>query len=87
MAYDEDVRTLAKLEKVRMMAMILAIGMLFVSIAFDLDVLDYPRAAAWATAGIVSILEARVLKRMGRDPDISYLWAVLYFLVAGLTLW
>lgn len=86
MAYTEDVRALERLEKYRVLALVVAIGLLIVSIVLELDWLAWPRAFAWSAAGVVSLLESRVLKRMGRSPDAAYLRAVLFFLVAVLCL-
>jgi len=86
MAYDEDLRTLDRLEKYRVLALVVAFGLLLVSIVFELEWLVWPRALAWCAGGVVMLLESRVLKRMGRSPDAAYLWAALYFLVGILCL-
>jgi len=86
MAYDEDLRALARLEKLRLAARILALVLLVAAIALEVAWLYYAEAAAWATSGVVSLLEARVLRRLGRDPDMAYLWAVAAFVCAVLCL-
>ena len=85
MAYDEDIRALEQLERARLLAIVVAIGLLVVSIVLDVDWLDWPRAFAWAAAAVVSLFESRVLKRMGRSPDGAYLRAALFLLVAVLS--
>ena len=82
MAYDEDIRALERLEKARLVAVVAAAGLLVLSIVFDVAWLDWPRAIAWSAAAVVSFLESRVLKRMGRSPDGAYLRAALFLLVA-----
>lgn len=86
MAYDEDARALVRLEKYRLFALVAAIALLIVSIAFEIEWLAWPRALAWSAAGVIMILETRILKRMGRDADAGYLWAAIYFLIALLCL-
>jgi len=81
MAYADDVRSLKALEKYRMAALIAAIVLLVVHVTTDLN-LEWPRALAWACAGVIGIKEALVVKRLGRSPDAYYLRSVLYFAVA-----
>jgi hypothetical protein len=78
----ENEKKLAKLGHYRIGAIIVAIVLLLMSIVFDLDWLDWPRAIAWSTAGVVSILEGRLLSRMSRDARGAYLRAVMFFVVA-----
>lgn len=82
MAYPEDVVTLYRLHKVRLVAMICAFSCLIVEIAFSLSWLVWPRVCAWLFTGVVACLEARTLKRMGRDADGAWLRAALALAVA-----
>jgi hypothetical protein len=84
MSYSEDASALARLEKLRLLALIIGFSCTLASIVLDLDWLQWPRAFAWTTAGVVSMFEARAEKRLGRDPDGSWLRAVL-LLVVGAT--
>lgn len=84
MSYSADVAALARLEKLRLIALIVAFGSSLASVALDLDWLLWPRAFAWAVAGGIVVFEARAEKRLGRDPDGSYLRAVLFFLIAAI---
>jgi hypothetical protein len=85
MSYTEDLRTYARLEKLRMAAMVVAFTCSLLTVAFDhLEWLIWPRALAWGLGGIFAALEARCEKRLGRDPDGSWLRAIL-FLVIGAT--
>ena len=81
MAYADDVRSLANLYRLRMAAMIVAGVTLIATLAFEMHWMSYPRALAWFVAAIVSILEARVCKRLGRSPDGCYLRAAMFFVV------
>lgn len=82
MAYADDVRSLKTLETIRRVALVLAIVMLVIDLATDLP-FAWPRAIAWATAGVIGWKEAKVVKRLGRSPDVFYLRSVLYFAVAA----
>ncbi len=84
MSYAEDLRTLAKLEKLRMAALIAAFTCTLVTLVVEhMGWLAWPRAFAWALGGVFAALEARCEKRLGRDPDGSWLRAVLLLVVAA----
>jgi len=83
MAYPEDVATLAKLEKFRLIALICAVSLLILSWFFDHDrVFDIGRAIAWGAAGVITVLEARLVKKLGRDADFTWLRAAFFFVIA-----
>jgi len=82
MSYTEDLQKLVRLEKLRILSLIVAFALLGVSVAFDVDWLIWPRALAWSVGGVVAGMEARCEKRLGRDPDGSYLRAGLFMVVA-----
>lgn len=82
MSYTEDLQKLARLEKLRILSLIVAFALLGISIAFDVEWMIWPRALAWSAGGIVAAMEARCEKRLGRDPDGSYLRAGLFIVVA-----
>lgn len=82
MASERDVERLERLERYRLIAIVVAAVFLVVSIVFDVDWLDWPRAIAWGTASVTCVLEARVLKRLGRSTDSAYLRAVVFALAA-----
>lgn len=77
---------LEKLEQYRVLSLIVAIGLLILSVLTGWEWLDWPRALAWAAAAVVTVLEARVLERLGRNARTTYLFALLYLLVAILCL-
>jgi hypothetical protein len=83
MSYTEDVTTLVYLEKARLLALIVAMGSSFASVAFDMDWLLWPRALGWAAATVICGFEARAEKRLGRDPDGSWLRVVLFGFIAA----
>lgn len=82
MSQDPYTRALERLDRYRLIALVTAVALLIVSIVFDVDWLAWPRAIAWAAAGVISILEGRIHKRMGHNPGGAYLRAALFFLVA-----
>ncbi|HSO36203.1 MAG TPA: hypothetical protein VLT33_26935 [Labilithrix sp.] len=84
MSYAEDLATLVRLEKLRLIALIFAMTCSLGSIAFDIDWLLWPRAFGWAAAAVIAGLEARAEKRLGRDPDGSWLRAGLFAVAAAL---
>ena len=84
MSYTEDLQKLVRLEKLRLVAMIVAFTCSFASIALDQDWLIWPRAFAWAAGGVVAAMEARCEKRLGRDADGSYLRAALFFIISAI---
>jgi hypothetical protein len=81
MSYAEDVRTAARYEKLRVLLIVVAVTLFGVAVVFDLPWLHWPRAAAWILAGVAAIVEARAYKRLGRDPDATYLRAALCIVV------
>ena len=83
MAYPEDVAQLERLNKYRMIALICALGLLILSWFFEhTTIFNVGRAIAWGAAGVFSVLEARLLKKLGRDADFTWLRAVFFFFVA-----
>lgn len=87
MAYDEDLRRLARLEKLRVTGLIVAIALIFVSMLVDAAWVYAVRAIAWGFVGVVAIFEGRTMSRLGRDPDVMYLWAAADFFIAGVHLY
>jgi hypothetical protein len=84
MSYAEDAAALVRLEKLRLIALIFAMSCSLVSIAFDIDWLLWPRAFGWAAAAVVAGYEARAEKRLGRDPDGSWLRAGFFGVAAAM---
>jgi hypothetical protein len=83
MSYEADLTTAQLWEKVRVFMIIVAVAILGVTLVTDkMPWLHFVRAGAWVLAGIAGILEGRALKRLGRDPDSSYLRGVLCIVVA-----
>jgi hypothetical protein len=77
----EDLWQVEKFEKLRMLALVIAIALLALSLVTDIAWLHWPRGLAWAAAGIASFYEGRAIKRLGRDPDAYYLRGGLCVLV------
>jgi hypothetical protein len=75
---------LRRLNQLRQAAVISALGLLFISLIVPSPALAVLRSAAWASAGIISILYASRAKAAGVPPN--YLTAVIYFMVAVLPL-
>lgn len=84
MSYAEDLAALARFEKLRIASLIVAFSASLAGLLLELEWLAWPRAFAWASAGIFALLEARMEKRLGRDPDGSLLRAVLLFVIAAI---
>ena len=82
MSYEADLWAVARWEKARMAALVIAFGLLALSIALDISWLHWPRGVAWVAAGLASIFEGRAYKRMRRDPDSRYLRGALCMIVA-----
>ena len=82
-SYAEDLASRERLEKLRLLALVVAFGLALASAVLDLDWLLWPRAFAWVAAGVVAFYEGRAMKRLGRDPDASYLRAIAIMLVAA----
>jgi hypothetical protein len=84
MSYKSDVWEVERFEKARIFCLIIAVGLLVISIAFDITWMHWPRALAWAAAGAASIYEGKARKRLGRDPDACYLRGVFCVVVGVL---
>jgi hypothetical protein len=82
---DEEVRKVLKLQSIRRMVVYGALGLLVLSF-FQRGIapLVYLRAALWAAAGVLSILEATGLKKIGQPATNAWVNAALYFGVAVL---
>jgi hypothetical protein len=70
-----------RLEKLRMLLLAVAIGLLVVQMGLDIDWLDWPRGLAWLCAGGVCVLEGRLARRQGRDGAADYIRAVIFALI------
>ncbi|MCC6877993.1 MAG: hypothetical protein IT378_27020 [Sandaracinaceae bacterium] len=86
MASERDIERLERLQRYRLIAVIAAAVMLVIAIVFDTGWLDWPRAAAWGTAAVISLIEARLHQRLGHSTDGAYLRAVVLGLAALITL-
>ncbi len=75
---------LHRINQVRQAAVICALGLLFISFIAPSLTLAALRSAAWASAGIISLLYASKARAAGVPA--SYLTAVIYFMVAVLPL-
>jgi len=81
MSYADDAQSVHGFEKLRVLAIVIAFALLALSLVLDIGWLHWPRGLAWAAAGVFSFYEGRALKRLGRDPDASYLRGVLCVIV------
>ena len=77
MSYEEDRKSALLWEKVRVGSIVVALVIYAVSLATKLSCLDWARATAWLVAGYAAYREGRALKRLGRDPDSTYLRCAL----------
>jgi hypothetical protein len=78
------VESLNQLNKARQIAVVIALGLLVVSLVAPSTPLAVARSLAWAAAGVLSLLHATKAKEAGLVPN--YLNAVIYFVVAVLPL-
>ena len=81
MSYEGDLQAVERFEKLRVLAIVIAFGLLALSLVLDIGWIHYPRGLAWGVAGIFSFYEGRAVKRLGRDPDASYLRSALCVIV------
>ncbi len=81
---EEEVRKVLQIQKIRRIVVFAALGLLIFSFVQHIQVLSYFRAALWAGAGILSIVEALGLKKLGQQATNAYVNAALYLAVAVL---
>lgn len=68
------------LNRARQVAVVIALGLLVLSLLSPNMILAVGRSLAWVAAGVLSLLHANKAKAAGLPPN--YLNAVIYFLVA-----
>lgn len=84
MSYKEDLQSHARLEKLRLGSLVFAFSCSLATVVFDhLTWLIWPRAIAWGLGGLFAALQARCEKRLGRDPDGSWLRAILFLIISA----
>jgi hypothetical protein len=79
---DEEVKKLLSLQRVRRIVVYAALALLLLSFVHRVPPLVYLRAALWAAAGVLSVLEALGLKKLGQAAGNAWFNAVLYFAVS-----
>jgi hypothetical protein len=84
MAEQKELEQLASLQKVRKVVVYLALGLLLVSYFKPNGVLSIARSLLWAAAGVVSLVEARSLQKVGAKPGNAYMNAAIYMGLAVL---
>jgi hypothetical protein len=87
MGYSEDLRLLERTEKLRMVAMIVAIASVALAAALNQPIFHWIRFGAWLAAAGFAAREATLVKRLGRDPDFYYLRAVFFVVIAVVNLY
>jgi hypothetical protein len=83
---DAEVESVIRLSKIRRGVVYAALALLVFSLVQRSDPLSYLRAALWAAAGVLSIVEGLKLKNLGQRATNSWINAALYFGVAVLPL-
>ena len=78
MDYEEAVRAEAFWEKVRYAALVVGILFAVLSAATKTKVY-WVAGGSWMLGGVATFRQARVLKKLGRDPDAMYLYAAVVF--------
>jgi hypothetical protein len=81
---NEIVGELNRLNKMRQVAVVIALGLLVVSLLSPSMALAVLRSIAWTSAGVLSLLHSSKAKQAGATPN--YGSAVIYFIVAVLPL-
>lgn len=85
-AFSPAVAELQKWQSYRRYAVYAALGLLVLSlVVIRIPVLVYARAACWAAAGVLSLMEGRAAKAAGIQMSTGFR-TVLYFVVALLPL-
>lgn len=87
MGYTEDLRSFERTEKLRVLSMIVAFASVALAAALKQPIFHWVRFLAWVAAGVFACREAMLVKRLGRDPDVYYLRAVLFVVVAVVNLY
>lgn len=82
MMNDEEVRKLLQLQRIRRIVVYAAVALLVLSFIHRATPLIYVRAALFAAAGVLSVLEGVGLKKVGQASGNAWFNAALYFLVA-----
>lgn len=70
-----------RLEKLRLLSLLVAVVLLILSIVLDVALLDWLRGIAWMVAGGTCFLQARIVKRDGGDPDMFYIRGAILALI------
>ena len=70
-----------RFEKLRILAICIAMGLFILSLVTEYSWLHWLRGLFWVAAGIAGYFEARAAKRLGLDPGAFYLRAVACVLV------
>jgi hypothetical protein len=79
-----DVEQLLRLQRIRKVIVYLALGLLVVSFLKPNGAIVILRSLMWGTAGVICVLEAQGLAKIGQKPMQSYINGLLYFGLAGL---
>lgn len=86
MANEQEAAQLYQFQKVRRIVVFIALGLLIVSFFRYSQPLAYARAGAWVIAGIISVMEAMKLSKIGAKAGNAWINALIYFAVAILPL-
>jgi general stress protein CsbA len=86
MSYVEDLAKFERLEKLRYLTLIIAFGASLASLLVDIDWLVWVDALGWLAGALVCARQAQIAKRLGRDPDATWLQAVLFGVIAAICL-
>ena len=81
-----DLQKLQSLQRIRKFVVYGAIALIALSLVQRMPLFIYGRVALWASAGVLSLLEASALKRLNTKPTTAYFNAAIYFAVSLLPL-
>jgi hypothetical protein len=84
MMNDEEVQKVLRIQNIRRIVVYAALALLILSFVKRVEPLVYLRAALWAGAGVLSVVEALGLKKLGQAAGNAWFNAAIYFGVAVL---
>lgn len=78
-----EAQTLATIRRVRTVIVFVALGLLLYSfLQQGVSALAFARAAAWAVAGVLSVVEALLLRKLGQKATNAWWNAAVYLGIA-----
>lgn len=73
---------LVRLERARLVSLVVAFVFVALAVAFDSKVFLVLRIASWCVGGGISVWEGTLVKKLDEDPTSYYLRGAMFFAVA-----